>query len=352
MASMCKSEFETFDIRCRKYERINILADNRHLKYDKDIEELNNNISELRTKTVNTKEAVDNIKILLLNTGFDGFEIAEKGYNENNIMEYYLKRNNQPKQENVFKSLSEGEKNFLSFLYFHQLCLGTDDIQNKSTKKKIIVIDDPVSSLDSQSLFIVSSLIRSLIQRKVGDTKPDRQCFLNDNIAQVFVFTHNFYFYKEVSFNKRLICTDINHYLISKRENISFVESKDTIIFKDDYSNLWEVIKNTKNNQLQDQSSNILIANTMRRIIESFLNFYGYKSDAWTILEKENQNDPNYFIKCSFISMLHDESHKMIILDSIYYQRISSVHPKILFDIFEDIFKKIGKEHYELMMNL
>lgn len=76
----------------------------------------------------------------------------------NNISQYFLKRIDAEPSDNVFKTLSEGEKNFISFLYFYQLCLGTDNI-DRSSKKKIIVIDDPVSSLDSQALFIVTTLI-------------------------------------------------------------------------------------------------------------------------------------------------------------------------------------------------
>ena len=55
-----------------------------------------------------------------------------------------------------------------------------------------MVFDDPVSSLDSDVLFIVSSLIREVCgncRNGVG------------HIKQVFVFTHNVYFHKEVAYN-------------------------------------------------------------------------------------------------------------------------------------------------------
>src|SRR5690606_31421581 len=154
-------------------------------------------IDRLRSETINTQEAVENINIILKNSGFESFEIAEKSI-ENNISQYYLKRPLQSNEESIFKSLSEGEKNFISFLYFYQLCIGTDNIQTNASKKKIIVIDDPVSSLDNQALFVVSTLIHNLIARKGNANKPERQAFKNENIAQLFIFTHNLYFYKEV----------------------------------------------------------------------------------------------------------------------------------------------------------
>lgn len=66
-------------------------------------------------------------------------------------------------------------------------------------KRKILVIDDPVSSLDSQVLFIVNSLIQHLIANK-GKTKPEKKAFKNPLfLEQVFILTHNIYFHKEVS---------------------------------------------------------------------------------------------------------------------------------------------------------
>lgn len=216
VSEKCKANIETYLEREMKYERILTLANTLIEGYNNKSLISKQAIESLRTQTVNTKDAVDNINYILKNTGFEGFEVAEKD-TVNNISQYYLKRNGITNDDPVFISLSEGEKNFISFLYFFQLCIGTDDIENNSTKKKIIVIDDPVSSLDSQSLFVVSTLIHQLLLRKGDNPKSDRKLFKNINISQVFVLTHNLYFYKEVSFEKRPICTDYWHYRITKK---------------------------------------------------------------------------------------------------------------------------------------
>ncbi len=62
------------------------------------------------------------------------------------------------------------------------------------TENKVVVIDDPISSLDSNVLFIVSNLILKLID----DIRNNQ-----NNIVQLFVLTHNVYFHKEVTFNKK-----------------------------------------------------------------------------------------------------------------------------------------------------
>lgn len=350
MASNCKTEIEELAARELKYLSITALANVIIADYNSKILAAKASIETLRSQTVNTKEAVDNINIILKNAGFDGFEIAEKDA-VNNISQYYLKRQNAAVDNPIFKSLSEGEKNFISFLYFFQRCIGTDDILNNGSKKKIIVIDDPVSSLDSQALFVVSTLIHNLILRKGDNPKADKKLLKNDNILQVYIFTHNLYFYKEVSFDKRPICTDYWHYRIIKISNKTSINGAYNKTIYDDYSLLWNTIKDLKTNMPVNTSLNIVIANSMRRVIESYVNFIGYGKDSWAALFNDNQAEPTYYIKCAFISTINDESHKITALDSVYYQKIINEQPQILFNVFIEIFKSIGKEHYELMMD-
>lgn len=350
IAYNCKDEIDGFANRVVKYDRIKRLAVQLKTSYNGKITSAKQNIETLRSQTADTKEAVDYINDVLKNAGFEGFLIAEKD-KINNISRYYLKRPRAQDKEPIFKTLSEGEKNFISFLYFYRLCLGTDDLQNNGNKKKIIVIDDPVSSLDSQALFIITTLIRELIQRKGSNNKPDRQSFLNQNISQVFILTHNFYFYKEVSFKQRLICTHHYHYNIKKTSNTTSISGQYERKIKDDYSLLWASLKEIKENLHNGNTNNIFISNTMRRIIESYVNFIGLGTDAWSVLLNEDKDLPTYYIKCAFLSTINDESHKVSALDGIYYQKIINEEPQVLFDVFLSVFKTIGKEHYEMMMD-
>jgi len=350
IASECKNKIDEFDKREIKYSRISSMVDILVDKLNNDIVSSKQEIERLRSETINTQEAVENINIILKNAGFESFEIAEKSI-ENNISQYYLKRPLQSNEESVFKSLSEGEKNFISFLYFYQLCIGTDNIQTNGSKKKIIVIDDPVSSLDNQALFVVSTLIHNLIARKGNANKPEKQAFKNENIAQLFIFTHNLYFYKEVSFNKRPICTDYWHYNITKINNKSEIKGDYNKTVHDDYSLLWNTIKELKQNLPQNKNLNIVIANSMRRIIESYVSFIGYGNDSWSSLLELDESDPTYYIKCAFISIINDQSHKTSPMDGIYYQKLTNEQPQVLFDVFKEIFRSIGKYHYEMMLD-
>lgn len=350
ISEKCKTKIEEFEIRESKYQSISLLANQMITGYDEDIVNTKQEIETLRGLTVTTQDAVDNINLILNNSGFESFEIKEKEL-VNNISQYYLKRPNTSSDDPIFKTLSEGEKSFISFLYFYQLCLGTDDIANNSTKKKIIVIDDPVSSLDSQALFVISSLIHQLILRKGSDNRPNKMTFKNVNIEQVYIMTHNLYFYKEVSFDRRPMCTDYWHYKISKINNKSSISGQYKKSITDDYAMLWETIKELKANLPQDSNLNILIANSMRRIIESYVHFIGIGNDAWSSILNDDRQSPEYYLKYAFVASINDESHKVTALDGVYYQKISTEQPQLLFDVFKEIFSNIGGEHYEMMMD-
>jgi wobble nucleotide-excising tRNase len=304
-------------------------------------------IEENRSLTVDTDTAKDNINDILASSGITGFKI-EKIEEDNSIPKYYLKReglgSNSPE---TFKTLSEGEKNFISFLYFYQLCIGTDNEANIE-KKKVVVIDDPVSSLDSQVLFLVTTLIRDLVKKKgrIGSARND---FFNESIRQVFVLTHNTYFFKEVTFpmgNK--LCYDIAYFQVSKINGKTGITRLDKNNIDNDYNLLWRALTELKTNP-EDQN-NIVIGNIMRRILQTFLNFTRTNSNEWKIIEELPQDDPKRIIFSSLISQINDDSHESNPLDELHFQRMGQANTVDLFDVFELIFKDIGgEEHFNAM---
>lgn len=305
--------------------------------------------SQLMNQTANTDAAVENINQCLIHAGFSGFEIKEHK-EVNNIKYYCLHRDGvDGKTKNLFSTLSEGEKNFISFLYFYQLCIGTDDYENNKSKKKIIVIDDPVSSMDSQVLFIISTLIHQLIKYKSKESRSERAEFKNPHIQQVIILTHNMYFYKEVSLSMRPICTNRMHYRVVKLNKTTTIERYENSIATDDYLLIWEKLKEIKYNLPKDKSQNIQIANMMRRVLDSYVSFVGVGNDCWGAIV-DDPNEPHYIIKSAFISSINDSSHKISPFDGVYFQKITNEEPLILFDVFSSIFKEIGKEHYEMHM--
>lgn len=307
-------------------------------------------LATLRQQTVNTKDAVERINSLLKTAGFDNFYIDEISF-ENNISKYRILRE-KTDTNSAFKTLSEGEKNFIAFLYFYQQCIGY--AKKESTLKKIIVIDDPVSSMDSQVLFFVNSLIQKLVEYKYDKTnqtlnnKKYKSEFKNENLSQVFILTHNIYFFKEVSFDRRNFCKDTSFYIVKKQNSNTVVECHGNNPIKDDYTLLWDEIKkyNDDNNV-----SSIFISNTMRRIIESYLNFVRANDDVWSVLSDFDTKSDDYIAVYSLLTEINDSSHCILPNTNQYYQRLSAIKPSVLYTAFENVFSKIGESHYKFMMN-
>ena len=351
----CRADIERFDGWVEKCGRV--LLENSFTQTSLEEHEtyLRQQTDELRKKTVNTTDAVNNIKKILKNVGFDNFEIKEKKDDTTAAPTYYLKRNG-TSPANVYKSLSEGEKTFISFLYFHQLCLGTDDIEHSASKKKIIVIDDPVSSLDSKVMFVITTLIHQLARYKGKAPKSDMQEFLNPNVEQIFIFTHNFYFYKEVSFNRRPINKSQTHHIIEKTNAVSHISyTGNDCTLKNDYSMMWENLKKAKASIGEDKSQNVMLANTMRRVIDSYLDFIGIKKTGttitWSAIDSFEEGSPEYIVESAFISIINDESHGLAAMDDMYYDSIVKQKPEVIFNAFKALFKEIGQSHYEYMMD-
>ena len=130
-------------------------------------------------KTTSCIPTMENINYQLKLFGFSSFKLElakdQKGYQLIRISE---------KQASI-SSLSEGERNFLSFLYFYSSL----DVVSNSGKTNVLVIDDPMSSMDCEVAYIVSSMIRRTFQSIIDNSLE---------FNQIFVFTHNLFFLREL----------------------------------------------------------------------------------------------------------------------------------------------------------
>lgn len=127
-----------------------------------------------------TEAAIDSINKILRDSGFQGFSIRAKDGVEN---VYEIVRENGTVAEN----LSEGERNFIAFLYFYHRVRGS--MNSEELKEKIVVIDDPVSSMDSTALFIVSAIVREMINVCRNNTEYLNPQVPGDYIKQLFILT-------------------------------------------------------------------------------------------------------------------------------------------------------------------
>ena len=101
----------------------------------------------------------------------------------------------------VAEKLSEGERNFIAYLYYYHLVKGS--LSSEAVKDKIVPIDDPVSSMDSGALFIVSAFVREMIEVCYNNTDYRSNKVDGYYIKQVFILTHNVYFHKKLLITKQ-----------------------------------------------------------------------------------------------------------------------------------------------------
>lgn len=284
-------------------------------------------LHELEKQTTSVVPTKDGINLLLSSFGFENF-MLDLGDEPNT---YKLIREDGSDAKNT---LSEGEKNFVTFLYFYYLLQGSQSdtgIEND----KIVVIDDPISSLDNDVLFIVSTLIRELIQKVRENQSP---------IKQMFILTHNIYFHKEVSFNKKRgngTLFEETFWLVRKNGTVSTVEKQSDNPVKTSYELLW-------NEARKDTRNNATIQNTLRRILENYFKLLG--SIPLDELYRKFEGGDKLICK-ALCSWVNDGSHSSF--DEDFYTPLDTTMIQKFLEVFKQIFQKTGHiAHYNMMMGI
>ena len=355
MAFILKDVFEAYDRDIDRLQKESSALQDANRKNQEIVFQLQEDIKELRSQLIKTDIAVHNINIMLRNVGFTGFEIRpHKERNSDNVV-YQVVR---PETGESASDLSEGEKNFIAFLYFQQKVFGSDKL-DYDTKPKIVVIDDPVSSMDSSALFIVAEQIRKMIEicRNRAD---NRDAVLKGNfIKQIFILTHNVYFHNQVTYRYANEYQFVSFYLVKKIENRSSV----TLMHKQEktqwvnvnpvksaYAALWEEYKESK--------SGVALMSIIRRILVFyFLQLSGYDDNHMhkVILEDNKsyytQNEEDYtkfHLASTMLSCIAANADE--INEGLYYVN-DVVDLGQCRDTFRMIFEHMGQEqHYNMMM--
>lgn len=277
-----------------------------------------NTISDNQKRTVNIDEAVTNIKNGLIDIGITDFTIEK--YSDDEAL-YRLKRGEEG--GNVFKTLSEGEKMVISFLYFIELCKG-ETKTDSAFSNKIVVIDDPISSLSHIYVFNVGRLIHNEFLRT---SKYD----------QIFILTHSLYFFYELTNtnHKQREETQKLFRICKNTEGSYFVKMKYEEI-QNDYQAYWHIVKDRS-------QAPALIANCMRNIMEYFFNFVE-KQDFAQIFDRKELQETRFL---AFNRYMNRESHSK-------GQNIFDIK-EFDYDNFRDAFKLVFEiegysEHYQKMI--
>ncbi len=173
------------------------------------IERMEQEVEQLKTQLVDEKKGADKVNRYLNHYfGHEALRLEAVEDADTSAFKFQIMRG-----DTLAYNMSEGECSLVSFCYF-MAKLGDSESHGK---KLIIYIDDPISSLDSNHIFFVFSLIEALITRPVEDGSGNQIFDEQDNptyrYEQLFLSTHNLEFLKYL---KRLSMPkkDHEHFLV------------------------------------------------------------------------------------------------------------------------------------------
>lgn len=281
-------------------------------------------IAQLEQQSTSIQPTIDGINSILSSFGFRAFSIKKAS----NGTSYRLARVD---DSDAQETLSEGEQSFVAFLYFYHLLKGSAS-ESGITNDRVVVFDDPVSSLDSDILFIVGSLIKELF----NDLREEQ-----GYIKQIFVFTHNVYFHKEVTFNpnrREKALKEETFWIVRKSDGVSKIEQFDENPIKTAYELLWSEVRNP-------DRSHMTIQNSLRRILEYYFQIIG----GWNPDEIIGMFEGSDKMICrSLFAWVHVGSHAP--QEDLYVSNDSSA-VEVYLRVFREIFCKLGHfAHYKMMM--
>ncbi|SEK16729.1 MULTISPECIES: AAA family ATPase [unclassified Variovorax] len=277
-----------------------------------------NEIADAQKKTINVDDAVNAINASLSDLGILEFSIIR-----HSDALYRVARQGDP--SHAFQTLSEGEKMMISFLYFCEMCKGKLSASDLSPHR-VIVIDDPISSLSHIFVFNIGRLIKNLF-------------FKSPRFSQVFILTHSLYFFYELTetnHEKRKL--DQHLFRLTKGQDGSLFQEMKYEEIQNDYQAYWGVINNKSHPPA-------LIANCMRNVIEYFFNFVR-KKDLGNVFQMPELQEVRLQ---AFNRYINRESHSLgqNLIDMKEFD----------YDSFKDglklLFQKTGyADHYNAMAKL
>lgn len=267
------------------------------------------------------------------------FNPARKGYE--------IIRNNEGGHDG---NLSEGEKTAIAFIYF----ITKLEENNNKIAETIVVVDDPVSSFDSNHLFHAYSFLKT----KCIDAK------------QLFVLTHNFTYYKLVRdwFNG----TNKNRARKSKpavaffykidtsaaqpRESLLINAETSLVDYNSEYHYIFSKLFAYKEKKTLDRDEAFLTANLARKLVESFFTFKYPKgrSDISALLDSglKTCTTTTSETKEKIYRFINKYSHSDVIeINEETAENLAGESHSVIDDIFKWI-EEVDHIHYSEMVDV
>jgi len=309
-------------------------------------------IEELRIQLKDEKKGAERVNDYLNRYfGHDSLRLEAVADNEAPPYRFQIFRGDTPAYH-----LSEGECSLVAFCYF---VAKLDDTESKG-KRLILYIDDPVSSLDSNHIFFVFSLIENVIAAPQRDSAgnrvdgPDGKSLYP--YEQLFVSTHNLEFLKYL---KRLSGSkkDREEFLVVCRDGKSDMNLMPHYLrhyvteFNHLFAELYTCVDSS--NATTDYHCFYNFGNNLRRFLEAFL-FFKFP------FSKQPQEDYNQRIRKFFLdepgseAMVQRLTNEYSHLGSMFDRGTQPIDHSEISKVARFVLKKVKKndvEQYQCLLD-
>lgn len=211
--------------------------------------------------------------------------------------EYFVKVNG---KDVKLKDLSLGERNIISLAYFFTLMLEENNEDSEFEKDSFIVIDDPISSVDSDNKIGIYSFLRMMFYKIIKNSN-----------SKIICFSHNL----EVIFNLEKTFSDIGKAKMTIKELRKCKLNEFKYRKYNEYSKMLTEIYEFANKEEGYEKLEYTIGNQMRKVLEAYATF-NYKkgieniSTTEEILNKiEDESKREYFRNFMYRLILNGDSH-------------------------------------------
>ncbi|MBI5973556.1 AAA family ATPase [Staphylococcus caledonicus] len=214
--------------------------------------------------------------------------------------------------------LSEGEKRLIGFLHFYYKLFMIADSEMKENIEYII-IDDPITSLDTENRYHLTKIINQFIELSKSENK------------QVFVFTHSSFDFHNFAFKGKNNTKETSHWYIEKIDGISKVNK----LTKEELSNYSDYYRTVFNevmsfalkgkNKVNKLDNYIKYANKVRFILESHARSH-YKIEYATAASATELSNYYDIVKEKIedieesLDIINSLSHGISFIDNHYYE--------------------------------
>ncbi|WCB47058.1 AAA family ATPase [Nitratidesulfovibrio vulgaris] len=242
----------------------------------------------------------------------------------------------------VAKNLSEGEITAVAFLYFLKSLKDKDfDLANG-----IVVIDDPISSLDANAIFSAFGFMRERIR----------------GVGQLFVLTHNFTFFRQVKNWLHFMNQDLEQdkhkarmYMLTACNETgcrtALLEELDPLLRKHDteYNYLFKLVAiKSMEGKARKLEDNYGAPNVARRLLESFLSFR-FPAKAGKLRQQLGMvKDFDAGIRARIIRFVHTYSHDGRVAEPEHDLSVLAETPAVMREILRLIQFEDSKHYKEM----